>query len=90
MGHERYRPRCWILLRHAKVTIYLHADGSVSGEASTDPMFPDLDKREVQKRVVRWAKLGGDKVLDKTDLPGTYIPVIPVYGDEVIIDGKKD
>ena len=25
-------------------------------EASTDPMFPDLDKREVQKRVVRWAK----------------------------------
>ena len=73
-----------------KVTIYLHADGSVSEEASTDPMFPDLDKREVQKRVVRWAKLGGDKVLDKTDLPGTYIPVIPVYGDEVIIDGKKE
>jgi hypothetical protein len=73
-----------------KVKIYLHADGSVSEEPGADPMFPDLDSREVSKRVVKWAKIGGDKVLDKTDLPGTYIPVIPVYGDEVIIDGKKE
>ena len=36
-----------ITSRKQKVTIYLHADGSVSEEASTDPMFPDLDKREV-------------------------------------------
>lgn len=73
-----------------KVKIYLHADGSVSEEPGADPTFPDLDSREVSKRVVKWAKIGGDKVLDKTDLPGTYIPVIPVYGDEVIIDGKKE
>ena len=53
-------------------------------------MFPTWTSARVQKRVVRWAKLGGDKVLDKTDLPGTYIPVIPVYGDEAIIDGKKE
>lgn len=75
---------------HKKVTIYHHADGSVTEEAGKDPMFPDIDSREVSRRVVKWAKIAGDKVVEKTDLPGTFIPVIPVLGDEVIIDGKRE
>jgi hypothetical protein len=73
-----------------KVTIYLHADGSVSDKPSTDPMFPDVDSREVSRKQVKWAKIVGDKVVDKTDLPGSFIPVIPVFGDEIIVNGKRE
>lgn len=29
------------------------------------------------------------EVLERNDWPGTYIPIIPVYGDEVTLDGKR-
>ena len=73
-----------------KVKIHLHADGSVSEEASKDTMFPDVDSRDVQKRIIKWAKIVGSKIVDSTELPGTFIPVIPVYGDEIIVDGKRE
>lgn len=31
----------------------------------------------------------GAEVLEKNDWPGIYIPIIPVYGDEVNIEGKR-
>lgn len=39
---------------------------------------------------VKWAKICGNKIKDKRDLPGTFIPIIPVYGDEIIIEGKRE
>jgi hypothetical protein len=33
--------------------------------------------------------LSGAKVLETRDWPGRYIPIIPVYGDEFWIDGKR-
>lgn len=73
-----------------KKTIYLKHDGSITGEPSKDPLFPDVASREVETQVVKWCKIAGNKVVDRTDLPGTYIPVVPVYGDEILIDGKRE
>ena len=36
-----------------------------------------------------WYKIGGDKILDKTELPTSFIPVIPVLGNEVWVEGKR-
>lgn len=44
--------------------------------------------RKTQIDVVRWAKINGVEVLEETEWPGKYIPVVPVLGDEMIIDGK--
>ncbi|QGZ42707.1 phage P22-like portal protein [Pseudoduganella flava] len=33
--------------------------------------------------------LSGCDVLETNDWPGKYIPIVPVYGDEVIIDGER-
>lgn len=33
--------------------------------------------------------LSGEKVLETEDWPGRYIPIIPVYGDEFSIEGKR-
>lgn len=39
-------------------------------------------------KVVQYLMTGAE-VLEKNDWPGRYIPIIPVYGDEVNIEGKR-
>ena len=33
--------------------------------------------------------LNGETVLEKNDWKGRFIPIIPVYGDEVIVEGER-
>lgn len=47
-------------------------------------------KRDVQKRVVRWDKISAVDVLERTVWPGPWIPIFPMIGDEIDIDGKVD
>lgn len=48
-----------------------------------------LDTRKVLVPKVKWAKICGNTIKEKRDLPGKYIPLIPVYGDEIVIKGKR-
>lgn len=48
-----------------------------------------LNRRKVKKRTVRHYKLAGDDILEETTFPGKYIPIVPVYGEEHWIDGKR-
>ena len=45
--------------------------------------------RTIKDRVVKRYKLSGADVLEETTFPGKYIPVVPVYGEEAWIDGKR-
>jgi hypothetical protein len=48
-----------------------------------------FDTRDSMKRVVKWSKLSGDqKELESRDWAGKYIPIIPVYGAELLDSGK--
>lgn len=47
------------------------------------------DEREEYRQKVCWALLAGNVVLDKKEWAGRFIPVIPVYGDQVIVNGKR-
>jgi len=53
--------------------------------------------REVERPQLSWALLNGMTILDGNDdrtagrpIPGSSIPVIPVYGEEIDIEGKVD
>lgn len=48
-----------------------------------------VDKRKTQTCKVYWAKLNAIEVLEITEWPGTYIPIIPVYGDVLNVDGER-
>jgi hypothetical protein len=37
---------------------------------------------------IKWCKLNGLEILEKTDWPGKWIPILPVYGAEIVVDGK--
>ena len=39
---------------------------------------------------IEWFKIAGDKIVDRRDWPGKYIPIVPVIGEETVIDGVMD
>jgi hypothetical protein len=45
-------------------------------------------ERVSTKREVQWFKTNGHEILDRAVIPCRWIPVFPVYGDELDIDGK--
>ena len=47
-------------------------------------------RRMVKKNVIMRYKLSGQDVLSRTSFPGEYIPIVPVYGEEAWIDGKRE
>lgn len=51
--------------------------------------FVVVDSRPTHRHVVRWAKIAGSTVIDETEFPSKYIPVVPVLGDELWVGGKR-
>lgn len=50
---------------------------------------PVLSQFEAKTRSVKWQKLSGCEVLEETDFPSQYLPLIPVIGHELMVDGKR-
>lgn len=48
-----------------------------------------LKRRKVEKKKVKWYKINALEILEERELPGPYIPLIPVLGDDLIVDGKR-
>lgn len=47
-----------------------------------------IKERESLRSIVQWFKITAAQVLDRAEIPCKWIPVFPVYGDEIDIDGK--
>lgn len=45
--------------------------------------------RESQRKIVKWRKQTGFEILEEKTLPGKWIPIIPVYWTNVIIDSRR-
>jgi hypothetical protein len=48
-----------------------------------------VDERDSYKKVIKWKKLTAIEVIEERDWPGSYIPVIPVYGRHIVIGDKR-
>lgn len=49
-----------------------------------------VKRREIQIQSVEWFKLAGDKIAERSEWPGTTVPIVRVVGEEMLIDGKLD
>ena len=49
----------------------------------------EVSRRVTVKKQIKWCKLTGMQVLEKRDWAGKYIPVVPVYGQQLVVDSKK-
>ncbi len=47
-----------------------------------------LKKRKSHRRVVKWFKISGSEILEKGEWAGRWIPIIPVLGIELHIEGE--
>jgi len=48
-----------------------------------------IDERDSYKKVIKWKKLTAIEVIEERDWPGSYIPVVPVYGRHIVIGDKR-
>jgi hypothetical protein len=76
-------------------TLYQLSDGSLrlrrelpSKEGLSTAGLMVVGTRPTVVKQICWYLLNGTKVLDRRELPGKYIPIVPVYGREMDVDGK--
>lgn len=48
-----------------------------------------VGERESWRSKVKWCKQTAFEILEEKEIPGKFIPVVPVYGNSHIINGKK-
>lgn len=53
------------------------------------PGIEVVKSRKTTLPKIMWYKIAGDEVLESTEIPGQFIPIVPVLGDEYYIDGKR-
>ena len=91
------RVASYIYKKHTKSKIYQIRD-LVTGKTLTakkDELPEDkssyeiLNERETLIPSIEWVKTNGHEILERTDWPGKWIPIIPVYGKSLIVDGKR-
>lgn len=48
-----------------------------------------VSERESMRKQIKWCKLTAMEVLEESDWPGKYIPIVPVYGQQLVIESKR-
>jgi hypothetical protein len=79
-----------------KAKLYLLSDGS-SGFADSDRFLERvaaagltvIDTRESFRRAVKWCKMTALEILEEKTWDGKYIPIVPCYGAQVIVDDRR-
>lgn len=65
----------------------LEAQQAKASQANLDAHV--VKTRETQVPVVKWCTITGVEILDRTIWLGSFIPIIPVYGNELFVGGKR-
>lgn len=89
----------WWRRREVQKIIVKLSNGEIAPvEKLSDPEFAKLMEvqqiTEVARRTVRAMQvtqhiMNGIEIIETNEWAGKYIPIVPVYGDQIIIDGKR-
>ena len=86
----------WFYTDRQKTKLVLLSDGTTAYKE--DLPAPELlmaagiqviSERDTIRKKIKWCKLTGLEVLEETEWPGRFIPIIPVYGHQLVVDGKR-
>ena len=93
---EDVRVAEFFYIERQKATLVMLSDGTKafedelpSKEAMDESGIAIIDKRPSWRKKVKWCKLTAMEVLEEKEWPGKYIPVVPCYGAQVIVEGKR-
>ena len=86
----------YFTIEREKAKLYLLSDGSTMFAEGEDfeqrvamAGLTVVSKRDSYRRVCKWIKCTAMEVLEERIWPGRYIPIVPVYGAQVIVDGNR-
>lgn len=89
----------YFVREYTSTTISLLSDGTVVDKSTipTDAegydVLPDgvsvVKERSTKIPKIMWYKINGIEILEQTEWPGKWIPIVPVLGDEIDVNGKK-
>ena len=65
-----------------------YSDEMPSKEALEAAGITVIDKRPTYRKKIKWCKLTAMQILEEGEWAGKYIPIVPVYGQEVRVDDK--
>ncbi len=69
--------------QHAQVVQQLQAQGMDASSANP------VKERVASVPIISWCKLNGVEIMEKTEWLGRWVPIIPVFGTELYINGKR-
>src|SRR5215472_563772 len=76
--------------------LHMLRDGRVIKEGDMDDAQMEMHRpliertRTTKETSVEWFRIEGDKIADRGEWAGIYIPIVPWIGEEVVIDGLLD
>jgi len=80
----------YFYLEPQSVTISQLDDGSILEDDDVIPAGRTIvAERDETKQQVKWAKITAREVLEERDWLGEHIPIVPVLGDEILLDNKR-
>jgi hypothetical protein len=93
---EDIRVAEFFYVERERAKLYLLSDGT-SGFADSDNFFSRVeasgltvvDERDSFRKAVKWMKCTALEILEEKTMAGKYIPVVPCYGAQVIVDDKR-
>ena len=65
-------------------------DGEIPDELRDQVKSLIVRSRDVSEPKIEWFKIAGDKIIDRRDWPGKYIPIVPFIGEETVIENVMD
>jgi hypothetical protein len=65
-----------------------YSDEMPSKEALAEAGITVIDKRDTWRKKIKWCKLTAMQILEEGEWAGKFIPIVPVYGQEVRVDDK--
>ncbi len=93
---EDIRVAEWWYTERKKTKLLLLSDGTqVYKEDAPDAeilMAAGIEvvaERDTMRKSIKWAKLTGMEILEESTWPGKYIPIVPVFGQQLVVDDKR-
>jgi hypothetical protein len=83
----------WYTERETVVLIQLSDGSSIYEDELNKDLMAEMgveiiNKRDSVRKKVKWCKVTAMQVLEEGEWAGKYIPIIPVYGQSTIVEGK--
>lgn len=93
---EDIRVAEWWYTERKKTKLLLLSDGTqVYQDDAPSPEIMEaagigiVAERDTMRKVIKWAKLTGMEILEESTWAGKYIPIVPVYGQQLVVDDKR-